>query len=94
MYINTDINECLNYNGACSHTCTNFDGSYTCSCNSGFKLENDGHNCTGIQWFICLVMFQYCFKTLTNVLWALVDAVALASTHQGAIFANALLGST
>ena len=49
MYINTDINECLNYNGACSHTCTNFDGSYTCSCNSGFKLENDGHNCTGIQ---------------------------------------------
>lgn len=42
-----DINECATYNGACDHFCTNTDGSYTCSCSSGYQLESDGHNCTG-----------------------------------------------
>ena len=51
MYINIDINECLNYNGACGQICTNTNGSYTCSCNSGFQIKNDGHNCTGIIIF-------------------------------------------
>ena len=49
IYTKTDINECTTYNGACDHTCTNTEGSYTCSCNFGYQLENDGHNCTGIM---------------------------------------------
>ena len=43
----TDINECASYNGGCSQTCFNTPGSYFCSCNSGYVLNINGHNCTG-----------------------------------------------
>ena len=45
----TDINECGTSNGGCEHTCTNTDGSYYCSCNSGYSLDGDGHACNGEQ---------------------------------------------
>lgn len=32
--------------------CTNTDGSYVCSCNVGYQLESDEHNCTGIASII------------------------------------------
>ena len=43
-----DVNECLTNNGGCGHSCTNTLGSYTCSCNSGYSLAYDGHQCTGM----------------------------------------------
>ena len=46
-FIITDINECASYNGGCSQTCSNTPGSYSCSCNSGYVLNIDEHNCTG-----------------------------------------------
>ena len=49
-----DINECTLYNGGCSQTCTNTPGSYICSCNSGYFLDKDGHNCTG-QWQVFII---------------------------------------
>ena len=42
----TDINECLDSNGGCSHNCTNTVGSYYCECASGFILQPNNHNCT------------------------------------------------
>ena len=47
LFTITDINECALYNGGCSQTCSNTSGSYSCSCNSGYVLNIDGHNCTG-----------------------------------------------
>ncbi|XP_065917242.1 multiple epidermal growth factor-like domains protein 6 isoform X3 [Dysidea avara] len=44
-----DINECLIDNGGCTHTCDNTDGSYQCSCNKGYELTSDGHNCADIE---------------------------------------------
>ena len=44
----TDINECDNVNGGCEQNCINDDGSYTCSCTSGFRLSTDCQNCTGM----------------------------------------------
>ncbi|XP_066294608.1 uncharacterized protein [Branchiostoma lanceolatum] len=41
-----DIDECSTLNGGCSQTCNNTVGSYNCSCNEGFVLDGDGHNCT------------------------------------------------
>eukprot|EP00058_Branchiostoma_floridae_P006890 XP_002592378.1 hypothetical protein BRAFLDRAFT_67239 [Branchiostoma floridae] len=41
-----DIDECLTLNGGCSWNCTNTVGSYNCSCEEGFALDIDGHNCT------------------------------------------------
>ena len=43
----SDINECATSNGGCETTCTNTDGSFTCSCDSGFQLNGDGLSCDG-----------------------------------------------
>ena len=40
-----DINECSTNNGGCEHVCTNTQGSFSCSCNSGFTLSTDGKSC-------------------------------------------------
>ena len=42
-----EINECLSNNGFCSQVCINTDGSFTCSCNVGYKLGGDGKSCGG-----------------------------------------------
>ena len=42
----SDINECLGNNG-CDQTCSNVDGSYTCSCRKGYLLQADDRSCTG-----------------------------------------------
>lgn len=44
-----DINECNTNNGGCGTTCTNTVGSYNCSCNDGYELDNDLHTCNGEQ---------------------------------------------
>ena len=43
----SDIDECVVNNGNCSEfaNCTNFPGSYNCTCMAGFT--GDGFNCTG-----------------------------------------------
>jgi len=46
----TDIDECAELNGECQHNCTNTNGSYSCSCNKGYKLSEDEHNCTEYSW--------------------------------------------
>ncbi len=47
FYSIIDIDECLNINGGCDDTCTNIGGSYECSCDEGFELDNDQHQCNG-----------------------------------------------
>ena len=42
-----DINECNSNNGVCEHNCRDTDGSYTCSCNRGFRLSVNGLSCYG-----------------------------------------------
>ena len=41
-----DINECLMSN-VCQQKCENSVGSYRCSCNQGFVLNNDNRSCDG-----------------------------------------------
>ena len=43
----TDINECGTDNEGCAQTCTDTAGSYHCSCDSGYVLDEDGHTCNG-----------------------------------------------
>lgn len=38
-----DVDECLDY--PCPHYCTNYVGSYKCSCANGYIAENNGHMC-------------------------------------------------
>ena len=44
-----DANECLGGSHVCAQICHNTPGSYSCSCNSGYRLNLDGHSCNGIS---------------------------------------------
>ena len=50
----SDINECETGTDSCdvSAECTNTDGSYTCSCTSGYS--GDGMNCSGISVYVVI----------------------------------------
>ena len=43
-----DVDECSGGSNKCDQTCTNTEGSYTCSCNSGYTLSSDGRSCNGM----------------------------------------------
>ena len=46
IFFYTDVNECNSGSAEChdNATCTNTDGSYECTCDTGFT--GDGFNCT------------------------------------------------
>jgi len=49
-FIHADIDECAVLNGGCEHSCHNTIGSYFCSCNKGFELASNSHDCPGKQY--------------------------------------------
>ena len=64
-----DINECQIDNGGCSQRCNNTAGSYNCSCQSGYELTGDDHNCTGkfLKWTIAIYSYQVAIPLKDNV---------------------------
>ena len=54
-----DINECSISDGYCSDVCTNFFGSYICSCYPGYQLDVDGTTCIGMVTNILLETEMY-----------------------------------
>ena len=47
-YCYLDTNECGSNNGGCVQNCHNSIGSYTCTCNSSYTLNSNGHSCDGM----------------------------------------------
>ena len=43
----SDIDECKNNKGGCSHECVNVDGGFNCTCPEPLKLSDDNRNCRG-----------------------------------------------
>ena len=43
----TDVDECQTNNGGCAQTCANSDGSFDCSCSTGYTLADDALGCNG-----------------------------------------------
>ncbi|CAH1257139.1 PKDREJ [Branchiostoma lanceolatum] len=43
----SDVDECADGTDDCAQVCTNTDGSFTCSCWSGFTLQHNGQYCDG-----------------------------------------------
>ena len=52
----TDINECASHNGGCEQNCQNTIGSYSCSCLSGYLIDSNGYNCTGLKILWVLII--------------------------------------
>ena len=48
IYFCLDIDECTAGTHDCDQVCTNTDGSFTCSCNSGYTLDSNGRRCNGV----------------------------------------------
>ena len=42
-----DIDECSEDSDNCAQNCTDTDGSFDCSCRSGYRLANDSQGCDG-----------------------------------------------
>ena len=52
MSITIDINECLIDNGGCNQICLNTQGSFTCSCGTGYILDvADNQTCKDKQFY-------------------------------------------
>ena len=43
-----DIVECDTEMDRCEQICQNTNGSYTCACETGFRLKSDGLQCEGM----------------------------------------------
>ncbi|XP_052806264.1 fibulin-1-like [Mya arenaria] len=60
----SDIDECSSGTARCSHTCTNTQGSFTCSCRSGYSLGSDRRTCYDLDE--CSAATPKCNHTCTN----------------------------
>ena len=47
LLLSIDVDECNTANGGCEHSCTNTIGSFICSCDTGYQLDENGLNCSG-----------------------------------------------
>jgi len=43
----SDVDECKSGTAQCTQICTKTSDSYECSCNEGYKLDEDGFTCGG-----------------------------------------------
>ena len=50
IYTTSDIDECSEESHRCEQNCHNSVGSYACSCDSGYHLNEDGLTCNGRLW--------------------------------------------
>lgn len=54
----SDFDECSVNNGGCQDICTNTDGSYYCSCQSGYIFGPDNKTCVGKYGNFCVFFLK------------------------------------
>ena len=61
MSIPIDINECETDNGGCQQNCHNRDGSFYCSCNSGYIISVNHLDCDGkFCYLLYILLLPWC----------------------------------
>lgn len=90
-----EIHECLEGLHLCEHLCTNTNGSYICSCNTGYFLASNGFSCTSMYTSTRPLTFDVTFvsQMLMNVIRALPCVHRTAWTLQDLTCAVALQGT-
>ena len=65
VLVHPDTDECLSNNGGCSHNCWNTEGSFHCSCPSGYTMSSDNKTCTSmweilnnLEWWFDLKFYD------------------------------------
>ncbi|WAR23702.1 MLP-like protein [Mya arenaria] len=58
-----DINECQTNVSVCEQDCVNTDGSFQCSCNSGYRLSGNRRSCSDTDYDPCLSADLDCRNT-------------------------------
>lgn len=53
-----DVNECAENMDDCAQLCIDTDGSYVCSCVSGYLLTNDSRGCDGMPHKLVVVQLM------------------------------------
>ena len=66
----TDVDECESARGGCGQLCNNTIGSFFCDCMSGYSLDENQFNCSGL---LCVCVYVgsrhlHCLQTLMSVL--------------------------
>ena len=99
-----DIDECTEGTDRCAQNCHNNVGSYTCTCNTGYRLNANGYGCDGTieksvypsDFFVCILNNHYVLvllQTLMNVQKIQMGAPKTATTLWVATLAHAMLGT-
>ena len=62
----SDVNECDHGTALCNQRCKNTVGNYSCYCNSGYRLLEDGFTCIGMLDDTCMYVCSsmYCNSTV------------------------------
>ena len=77
VFLLADIDECTEGTDGCVHSCSNVAGSYTCSCNSGYRLASDNHGCEGMKvHFNSLVMSVINLNQISMNAWMMTSTSA------------------
>ena len=83
----TDVDECARGIDGCAQTCTNVVGSYSCSCDAGYRLASNRRSCNDINE--CILGIDHCAQTCMNTIGSYIcicgSGYHLASDRQGCI---------
>ena len=78
MILFTDVDECDTKNGGCDQTCTNNNGSFLCSCDTGYTLAA---GCDGkLSWQPVNVVLRFRLQMWMSVTLGMEAVIKLAQT--------------
>ena len=63
----SEIDECSKDTDNCTHVCVNTEGSYYCTCPSGYELKSDNNTCVGESISSCIQ--TYVQKNIRRTVW-------------------------
>ena len=70
-----DCDECSNENGGCQHDCVNYDGSYTCKCDPGYKQRASDFKLCDREFYLFSLYFGDFSNNSTTILFQIRSSI-------------------